>query len=242
MTPILKVMTEYCAIYVDDIRLQDLAVENPPQYAREMWNYFRSAIPLFNLPPEMETYFYGTPQNPKLTEPQYDNTTYTLAEDKSTDFVISLGEDFANYDISSCRIKNFDGSGNVYYTEVDYTYDADTGDFVISPGAENSIPAGTIFDFDFYSDGEFANTLTPAIMSILGMCFQVVWQDRFNEDWISNVSKVEDKSFSEQNRANKLRADTQRLESLRVKLAEEMRSFSRNRHYNAIVTRKPNLF
>lgn len=240
MTSVLKVMTEYCAIYVDDIRLQDLATENPPQYAREMWNYFRAAIPLFSVPAEMETYLYGTPNNPKLTEPLYDNATYTVSGDQTADFTVSLGAEYANYGVVSCRVKNFDLSGNVYYTDVPYTYDAENGDFTVSASADSPVPGGTILDFDFFTDGQFENDLTPAMMSILGMCFQVVWQDRFNEDWLSNVSKVEDKSFSEQNRANKLRADTQRLESLRIKLAEEMRRFSQNRYYNKTVRNKLN--
>lgn len=69
------------------------------------------------------------------------------------------------------------------------------------------------------------------------MCFQVIWQDRFNTDWLSNVSKTEDRSFFEQNRANKMKADTERLKMLREKLAGEMRRFEQNRYYNKIMPR-----
>ena len=50
-------------------------------------------------------------------------------------------------------------------------------------------------------------------------------------DWLSNVSKVEDKSFYEQNRANKIRADNERLQVLKVNLAEAMRAYERNLAY-----------
>ena len=41
-TPILKVISEYCNIYVDDINLEKLAVEDMPLYARRIWGYFKA--------------------------------------------------------------------------------------------------------------------------------------------------------------------------------------------------------
>ena len=84
---------------------------------------------------------------------------------------------------------------------------------------------------DFYTDGYFKEDLTSEEMNILGLCFQIVWQTRFMNDWLSNVSKVEDKSFYEQNRANKIRADNERLQVLKVNLAEAMRAYERNLAY-----------
>ena len=40
MTSILKVLTEYCEKYVDDIRLQELLQTDTPLYARKMWDIF----------------------------------------------------------------------------------------------------------------------------------------------------------------------------------------------------------
>ena len=73
-------------------------------------------------------------------------------------------------------------------------------------------------------------------MNILGMCFQVVWQDRFNTDWLSMVTKIEDKSFYEQNRANKMKADTERLNQLRQKLYGEMRRYEQNLYQKQTVS------
>ena len=42
------------------------------------------------------------------------------------------------------------------------------------------------------------------------------------------VSKIDDRSFTEQNRANKVRADTERLIAIRTKRAEAMRRYENN--------------
>ena len=68
-TPILKILTEYCSVYVDDIRLRELAQTDAPLYARKMWQYLRAAVPLFTLPEGMQEYLLGTQEHPNLTEP-----------------------------------------------------------------------------------------------------------------------------------------------------------------------------
>ena len=91
MTPLLKVLTEYCETYVDDIRLQELANTNPPLYARKMSQYFIPSISLFSLPSEMPEYLLGTRNNPKFFDPVYDNKRFTTIGDKTTPFTIELG-------------------------------------------------------------------------------------------------------------------------------------------------------
>lgn len=264
MTPILKVITEYCSIYVDDINLQSLAEEDTPLYARRIWGYFRPAITLFTIPARMPLYLLGTPENPKLTEPIYGSTQYTVDEDETADFTVNLGEGGKGYELFCCRLRTFDDFGNVVMqsmgapiyktitvtpepienengeTETPEPYEVTTitmgiatynptdGTVTFTASEENPIPKGTIFDMDFYTDGYFTETLSPEIMNILGMCFQVVWQTRFINDWLSNVSKVEDKSFYEQNRANKIKADDERFNLLKTTLAGAMRRFEQN--------------
>ena len=131
-----------------------------------------------------------------------------------------------------CRIRIFDDFGNVIMIPTDIAeYDKENGTVTFKASVENPILKGTIFDLDFYTDGYFKEDLTSEEMNILGLCFQIVWQTRFMNDWLSNVSKVEDKSFYEQNRANKIRADNERLQVLKVNLAEAMRAYERNLAY-----------
>jgi len=229
MTPILKVITEYCSIYVDDINLQTLAEEDTPLYARRIWGYFRPAINLFNLPAKMPLYLMGTPENPKLTDPIYGSTQYQVTEDKTEPFTLELGESGKGYELFCCRIQTFDDFENIEMKPTNIaSYDSETGVVTFTASVENPVPKGTIFDMDFYTDGFFTETLSPEIMNILGMCFQVVWQTRFMNDWLSNVSKVEDKSFFEQNRANKIKADNERFQLLQTNLAQAMRRFEQN--------------
>ena len=228
-TPILKVITEYCDVYVDDINLQSLKTEDMPLYARKMWGYLRPSIPLFNHPSDMPIYLLGTVENPTLIEPKIGSYQYAAQTELTSDTTVELGEDFQGYELFCCRIQQTDYFGNIIMLPTNaVTYNAETGQITIAASVDAPIPAGTVFDMDFYTDGAFAHTLSPEIMQILGICFQEIWQDRFNTDWLSMVSKIDDRSFTEQNRANKVRADTERLIAIRTKRAEAMRRYENN--------------
>ncbi|MBQ8497541.1 MAG: hypothetical protein IJ489_08825 [Clostridia bacterium] len=228
MTSISDLLKKYCAVYVDDCNLSDLAVTNPALYFSRMWNYLLPALSLFNIPENMTEFLFGSAEKPNISEPISNFTRYMAVSDTENPFSVPLGTDFCDFDLCSAAIRNTDKDGNIFLMPVSCEYVSETGTVMLSASAENPIAAGTVFEFDFYKDGYFVNTLSPDMMNIIGMCFQVVWQDRFNTDWLSMVSKVEDRSFSEQNRANKMRADTERLEMLMKKLYGEMRRFEQN--------------
>ena len=241
MTSILKILTEYCAVFVDDVRLEELAVTDPPLWARRMYGYFRAAVPLFNLPAEMPEYLMGSDTAPKLTEPIFKDKVYRAGREEISDFTVALGEDFEGFDLCSCRLRSYNGRGEVVMIPIPSEYDADSGSVVIHASESLPVPEGAFLDFDLYRDGYFHNTLSPEMMNILAMCFQCIWQERFNTDWLSNVSKIEDKSFFEQNRANKMNADSARLRELREKLAGEMRRYEQNIFWRRFVTNKVDL-
>lgn len=236
MTPVLKILTQYCAIYVDDIRLQELAIKNPPLYARKMCGYFIPAISLFTIPAEMTDYLLGNSTNPNFIEPNYNQERYIVSETQTTTFEINLGENFIGYELFSASIISMQGNEIISTATNLCTYDNTTGIITVNATTDNPVNINTIFDFDFYTDGYFVNDLTNEIMNILGFCFELVWQERFNMDWLSNVSKLEDKSFFEQNRANKIRADYEKLDKIRQKLAGEMRRFEQNKYYKKIIS------
>lgn len=241
MTKLLHVMSSYCAMYVDDIRLSNLAVSNPPLYARRMSQYMIPAIGLFTLPAQMQIYLLGTEEDPHFIEPKYDSFSYTVTQDQTSEIVVSLGENYTGYELFSCAIRQTDETGDIDDIPVAAAYDEETGTVTIPASVSSPIPAGTVLEMDFYTDGEFTETLSVQIQNILGLCFQVVWQERFNTDWLSMVSKAEDKSFYEQNRANKMRADTERLDMLRRKLAGEMRRLEQNTYYNTVIRQEVSL-
>lgn len=228
-TPILKVISEYCNIYVDDINLQQLAEEDKPLYARRMWGYFKPAISLFTLPAQMPIYLMGTPENPKLIEPIYGSFQYVVENEMTSDFSIELNESGIGYELFSCRVREVDDFGNVIMLPTsNVKYDSETGIVTFYASPEDPILKGTTYDMDFYTDGYFIENLTSEIMNILGLCFQVVWLTRFMNDWISMVSKVEDKSFFEQNRANKMKANIEQVQHAETTKNQAMRRLEQN--------------
>lgn len=232
MTPTLKVITEYCVIKVDDVTLESLAAEDMPLYARRMWGYLNAAIPLFTLPAEMQEYLLGTEEQPNLTPPTYDSTLYTVSEELTADTVVSLGDEFVGYELFCCRVRQTDMFGNVSYSPApNVTYDSEAGTITIAASADSPVPAGTVYEIDFYTDGAFAHTLSAAEMDILGDCFEIVWLERFNNNWLSLIPKIDDRSFTEQNRANKENADTAKLKEMCSRVYDKMRRYEQNLFY-----------
>lgn len=234
-TPIMKVISQYCGAYVDDIRLQELAETNPPLYARRMYNYFLPAISLFNQPAQMQEFFFGSPENPNFVDPIMDSTSYMMEDSERSDFIVPLGAAFAGFDLCACQVKTYDALNNPILTPISISYDESNGNVTVHATSQNQVPMDAVLEFDFYTDGEFINDLTPEMMSILGMCFQVVWQNRFNTNWLSMVPKVEDKSFFEQNRANKMNADSHKLQNDIRWLNEQLQTFENNLYIRQIV-------
>lgn len=234
-TSVLQIINGYCSKYVNDDRLKDKAVSNPPLYAWTCYGYFYPAISLFTLPNEMPDYLLGTEQNPKFTPSQFVNTSYTTEQKETENFTIALGEEFSGYDLCSARIKTITNNNQVLYTPLQIEYNADDGSVNVILSNGDTIAKDSFIDIDFYKDGYFENDLSPQIMNILGKCFQVIWQEHFNTDWLSMVSKVEDKSFYEQNRATKMNADTARMRLLREELAGEMRKLEQNLQYRQTI-------
>lgn len=229
MTPFLKVITEYCAVIVNDQRLIELAQEDMPLYARRMWGYLQAAIPLFTIPAEMQNYLLGTEENPNATMPKYDSVIKTAVAELTQDTVVELGADFTDYELFCCRERRYDEFRNVYYYPApNVDYNAADGTITIHATAENPVPQGTQYEIDFYTDGYFSHTLTPEQMDILGSCFEVVWWKNFINDYISNVPMIEDRSFTVQNKANKMNADTTRYKEAESKKNDKMRRYEQN--------------
>lgn len=236
MTAILKLLTQYCDVYVDDINLKKLLYTNTPLYARRMWQILRPSIALFTIPAEMQIYLTGTNSHKKLTEPLFNSYRFVSDKTYTSTVTLNLDEEYKNFELFSSNLIETDEYGGVSTVEFPALYDEKSGKINISASEEKPLIEGTVIDFDFYTDGYFEENLSIEMLNILGVCFQFVWTDRFNTDWLSNVSKIEDRNFSEQNRANKMRADTQRLESIGQKLSGMMRRFEQNGFYRKSVS------
>ncbi len=221
MTPILKVITQYCDVYVDDIRLSQLKISNPPLYANRMWGYLRSAIPLFNSPFEMQQYLCGTPESPNLVEPVFATANIELQGTNT----FTLPQEYTGFELFSAHLKEPAVGGGVNLVPFPATYDKETGTVTLGTSISGTVVV------DLYTDGHFVKDLSPMVMNILGLFFNAVWTMRFNQDWISNVSKIEDGTFKEQNRANKMNADTERFRQVMAVAVAEMRRFEASVFY-----------
>lgn len=244
MTPLLKVMTEYCGIFVDDIRLGKLLETDLPLYARRMWGYLQPAIGLFNVPVEMQGYLVGTPEAPNLIPPAFATREKVVNESSAVTAAYNVWlssleppeELYGLYDFCTCKMRTKDAEGNIVVTPREMIWQSTEAIATVEASPENPIPVGAVLEFDLYSDGHFVKDLTIEQMSILGKCFNVVWQTRFLNDWLSMVPKTGSKSFPEQNRAKKEDSDTARLEALRRDLAGEMRRYEQNLYYKQVIT------
>lgn len=237
MTPILEVITNYCAPLIKDVRLQEMAADNKPQYAWTMWNYLRPQMSKFTHPYEITDYLFGSKENPNLIEPNFDSARHTLSNEITADYEVDLGADFIGFELFSAHIISVKGQ-NVISTSATAicNYDSTTGIVTIKATPEQPIAKGTTLDFDFYTDGHFVNDLSDDIMGILGICFEYGWWVAFENDWLSYVPKVEDKSFFEQNRANRMNAGTSRCDQILRKLAGAQREYDTKLHAKAVLT------
>lgn len=232
MTKILQVLTEYCNPYVDDIRLAEKQADNPPVYAWTMWQYLKPQMARFTVPVEMGEYLHKD-----LVEPRFDSFRYVAADTLTAPTVVSLGEEYKGFELFSAHLLTLAKNLDLLATATDLiSYNANDGTITVNASAEQPVELGTMIDLDFYTDGEFAQELSPEIMTILGICFECGWNTRFENDWLSNVSKVEDRSSYQQNIANRMAKGSERLVLVERKLAGAMRRFEQNAYYRTNVS------
>lgn len=220
-----EVITNYGLVAINDIRLYEELEANPALFYRKMAQYMVNAIPLFNRPPEAIPYLTAT-------EPLYDDYSYTVPSD--TTFPITLDTGLAGYELCCVTIIGLDEYGNPEYTEVrDFVYDEETGELTLN----TETPAGTVYDINFYTDGQFTNTLPMEIKMILGECLHLVWEQRFSASWLDRAQKPRDKTFDLPNEANWTRAQMEKAELVRQRLNGLIYAFEQRIEYNRVFPR-----
>lgn len=211
-------ITEYAAVEISDVRLDELLETNPALYFRKMAGYVLNAIPRFNRPPEIRTWL-------TYTAPIFDDLYYTSDTTQVLPVTVDTGK--TDFDLCSVGLIGTDALGNPYYTPVTASYDSDTGEVVI----QSDLQAGQEVQFDFYTDGSFTNTLTVDMLRILSLCMQYVWESRFTNDFLIQFPKIKDKSYGVEAEANTSRAGTERLRMLKEQLNAEMLRYEQTLAY-----------
>ena len=178
-------------VLIDDIRLQEQIEISPALYYRRMSLFVTNAMPLLARPPEFLTYLVNGMQAPSYGEYQWTST----AESMTQETVVATG--MIGFDLCSCIIAQILDDGRVLQTPYAVNYDAETGDVTFPQQSA----AGTVYELDFYSDGEFQQ-LTPTQLRLFALAVSVVWDERFINGWLERTPKINDSSFATVNEAN----------------------------------------
>lgn len=217
-----SVITDDALLIINDLRLNEELAENPALFFRKMSFYVKNAVPRFNRPPEVKGQL-------TYTEAAYDSTTATVEEEQTEDYEIAT--EMTGYDLMSAGIMSEDVYGNPVYTPTEATYDPETGTITIPASADDPISAGTVYSFDFYTDGSFDNDLTDAQRRILALCIQYAWETAFVNDWLTRFPRAKDRSFDAGNVSSQTRANTERINAVRKALDDEMTGYAQTCAY-----------
>lgn len=224
-TAFIDVICNHAMVEISDIRLdKDMAI-NPARFFRKMSFFMLNAIPRFNRPPEAREWL-------KCTAPVYDDMDYIVPYDYLSG-ALQIETELTEYEVvSAVKIKE-DGYGGMEYVPIPgLTYDSETGVVSIP---ESSVCPNDKISIDFYTDGYFDRELGYDIKNILGLLVQVVWENRFANDFLIQQPKIKDRSFDVGNEANYMRASTERMRFLNEQVNQAMHAFERANAYTNVV-------
>lgn len=221
MTTVSEVIGQ-AMIIIDDIRMQQELAVSPAQFYRTFYQYLEAAMTQVTKPPELYEYITQNYHAPTYA----DYTWVSTAE--STSSVTQIATGMPEYELVSCTIISADGTRKTPYS--DFTYDAATGDIVMPAQAADNIE----YTFDFYTDGYFDN-LTARMERLLAEAFAIIWDERFQRNWLNMTPKLQDSSFSVVNEANYMSKLTERMVANRLRFSDELRNYEQDFAYRNTV-------
>ena len=209
-------------VQIDDVRLEEQMAVSPAQFYRRFSALIIQALPLMSRPPELLTYLQ---QN--MVESDYGDYSWT-SDEASTQGDTAVSTGMAGYDLCSVTQRVSHANGTISLVPYpNAVYDAETG-VVTMPQQES---AGIEYDFDFYTDGSFAD-LTETQMRLFALAIAVVWDERFSRSWLALTPKIADDSFRTVNEANYAQQITRRKTENRIAFDHEMRAYEQLCAYN----------
>lgn len=212
MTEYSEIICDYFMVQQSDVRLQDELDENQAKFFRKMATYMKSAIPMFNRPPEVRDWL-------KHTDPDFDDYSMDTTSAMDDGDVIETG--ITGHTLCSAGVLEEDDLGEIRYTPIEVSYDPETGDVTL----QEVVGSGVEIQLDFYTDGHFDNDLTDEMKNILGLCLQYVWERRFNNDFLYRTPKAKDRNFDTGNEANWTGKGTERMRTVYGQLNSAMIAF-----------------
>ena len=187
---------------IDDERLAELIAISPAQFYRKMSAYVRFALPMLNRPPELSKMLREGAQAPRCDESIWISTAQSLTGQTE----IATGK--IGYGLFSASLRLPTPAGDAGYEPYPAAaYDAETG--VVTMPAQSA--EGLEYSLDFYEDGTLP-TLSDAQTRLAAMAVAIVWDQRFERDWLSITPKLHDSSFDPVNEATYMEKGSQRLQ------------------------------
>jgi hypothetical protein len=211
-----QILTQYVMQEVNDINWTRELEMSPARFFRAKSDTLISSIPLFNRPPEVQSWL-------TYTNPSYDDYLYMVEHNESGPVTIETGK--TGYELCSAVLVTTDATGFTAYTPLTADYDIQTGNVTIS----GSVKSGDKIDIDFYTDGVFDYELTPEMCEIIAQCVGVKWFNRnFGNDWLDNKQKIKDKSFDIGSTSAQMTAVSARKKEIRLALNDRLLHFEQN--------------
>lgn len=205
-------------VIIDDVRDREQLSLNPAVFYRRYAGYVETALPLLSRPPELYAYLRDN-----IVFSAYDDFTWTSTEEsKQAETAVYTGK--IGFDLCSIVTVDSDGYATPY---TDFTYDSETG--YITFGIQEK--SGVIYDIDFYTDGYFNADLTPAQIRLFALAISVVWNERFENDWLNIQPKVKDNSFKTANEPGFISKVTERQLQYRQRFSDELRKYEQDVAY-----------
>lgn len=220
-----EIISEHAMVDINDVRLVELAQENPARFFRKMALYMKNGIPVFDRPPEIKQWLERD-----MVLPTWDEAAWT-ADEESTMEPTAVQTGKTGYDVFSCvRLEWLDSGEAVETPYRGASYDAETG--IVTFEAQDA--AGVEYAMDFYRDGEFAEELTATQKRILGLCVASTWDEHFFRDWLADVAKAHDRSYEAPNESQYMEKSVKKKMANRSLLNEELRKYEQDcAYYNA---------
>ena len=212
---------------IDDARWRDELANSPAQFYRAKSQTLLFALPTMSRPPELlEALQNG------MAAPSYDDFIYLSPEDTEEGEHITVNTGLVGFELMSVVLRSEDGM-EISPVKV-ISYDAATGETTI----EMPEAGEREYSFDAYTDGTF-HDLTPSQIRLFSMAIAVVWDERFQRDYLANTMKINDQSFQPVNESNYMKVSTSRYTTNKAAFEDALRKYEQLCTYETVVRNRP---
>lgn len=208
--------------FIDDVRWADELVINPAQFFRAKSQTLAAAIPMLNKPPELLEYLESG-----ILEPEYDDTIWvSTAQSIVQQTTVSTGK--SGFELCSVSKRSEDGVS--YFPYNGFTYNEETGDVVFNIQEKENVE----YSIDFYTDGKLPN-MTAFQRRLLARAIAIVYDEKFQRNWLANTAKIHDSSFNPPNESNYMDKSKQRYIDNLTAFEDELRTYEQKCAYKSAI-------